>query len=117
MSSASSLKEMAMTTPKSGEPFDIKPLGPELRQAKTTTLVQTDALKIVRLVVPAGKDIPSHRAPGEITVQCLEGRVAFTAGETTYELGAGQMLNLPGKEPHALRRIEDASLLVTILLR
>ena len=102
---------------KPNEPIDVKPLGARLEQTKKTTLVQTDALKVVRLALPAGKEIPSHRAPGEITVQCLEGRVAFTAGDTTYDLGAGQLLHVADKLPHALRGIEDASLLVTLVLR
>ena len=38
------------------------------KNTRTATLVQTDALKVVRLVVPAGKEIPTHQAPGEITV-------------------------------------------------
>lgn len=107
---------MATEHVKTGEWIDVRPLGPGLKSAKTTTLRQTDGLKVVRLVVPAGKEIPSHRAAGEITVQCLEGRVAFTAGATTHELGAGQLLHVAAGEPHALRGLEDASLLVTIRL-
>ena len=57
-----------------------------------------------------------HQVAGEITVQCLEGRIAFTAGGATRELSAGQMLYLAGNEPHSLRGVEDASVLVTILL-
>ncbi len=106
-----------MTIPQSSRTIDIKPLGPALKQTQTTTLVQTEAFKIVRLIVPAGKEIPSHRAPGEITVQCLEGRVAFSVGETTHDLQAGQLLHVASKETHALRGLEDASLLVTIALR
>ena len=106
-----------MTNPKSSGPIDIKPLGPALKQTQTATLVQTETFKIVRLIVPAGKEIPSHKAPGEITVQCLEGRVAFSVGETTHNLEAGQLLHVGSKETHALRGLEDASLLVTIALR
>jgi len=78
--------------------------------------VKTDRLEVIRLVVPAAKDIPPHQVAGAITVQCLEGRVAFTAGGATSELADGQMLYFAGNEPHSLRGIEDASVLVTILL-
>ncbi len=108
---------MAIPHAQPGEAIDIRPLGSALAQAKTTTLVKTKTLEIIRLVIPAGKDIPEHKAPGEITVQCLEGRVAFTVGHTTRDLEAGQMLYLATEEPHALHGIEDASVLVTILLR
>ena len=73
-------------------------------------------LELIRLVLPAGKEIPTHKAPGEITVQCLEGRVAFTAEGKTQELANGQLLYLTAGETHALKAIEDSSLLVTLLL-
>jgi quercetin dioxygenase-like cupin family protein len=69
---------MAIPHAQSGEVIDIRPLGSALAQARTSTLAKTKALEIIRLVIPAGKDIPGHKAQGEITVQCLEGRVAFT---------------------------------------
>jgi quercetin dioxygenase-like cupin family protein len=108
--------EMAIPHAKSGEVIDIRPLGATLAQARTTTLVKTKALEIIRLIIPSGKDIPVHQAHGEITVQCLEGRVAFTAGNRTQDLEAGQLLYLSSGEPHSLHGIEDASLLLTILL-
>jgi quercetin dioxygenase-like cupin family protein len=107
---------IAITHAQSGQVIDIRPLGEGLARSLTTTLVKTDRLEVIRLVVPAGKEIPPHQVAGEITVQCLEGRVAFTAGGTTRELAAGQMLYLAGHEPHSLRGLEDASVLVTILL-
>ena len=107
---------MAIPHAKSGELIDLRPLGEALVHSITTTLVKTDLLEVIRLVIPAGKDIPLHQVIGEITVQCLEGRVAFTACGDTRALAAGQMLYLEGNEPHSLRGIENASVLVTILL-
>ncbi len=107
---------MAIPHAKSGEVIDLRPLGEALVHSITTTLVKTDRLEVIRLVIPAGKDIPLHQVAGEITVQCLEGQVAFTAGGTARELAVGQMLYLTGNEPHSLRGIENASVLVTILL-
>jgi quercetin dioxygenase-like cupin family protein len=48
-------------------------------------------------------------------VQCLEGRVAFTARATTQTLEARQLLYLPAAERHWINRIDDASLLLTAL--
>ncbi len=91
-------------------------LGSALGSSETTALVKTPHLEVIRLVVPAGKKIPPHQAPGEITVQCLEGRVAFEAHGKRQELDAGAFLHLSAGEPHALEGIENASVLVTILL-
>ena len=108
---------MAIPHAQSGEVIDIRPLGAALAQARTTTLVKTKTLQIIRLVIPSGKDIPGHQAHGEITVQCLEGRIAFTAGNATRDLEAGQMFYLSSEEPHSLHGLEDSSVLLTILLR
>ena len=107
---------MVIPHAKSGEVIDIRPLGSGLAQARTTTLVKTKALEIIRLVIPSGKEIPAHKAHGEITVQCLEGRVAFTVGNTRRDLEAGQLLYLSSEEAHSLHGIEDSSVLLTILL-
>ncbi|MBS0208011.1 MAG: cupin domain-containing protein [Planctomycetes bacterium] len=107
---------MAIPHAKNGEIVDVYPLGSKLGDTKTTTLVKTQDLEILRLIVPAGKEIPRHEAPGEISVHCLEGCVAFTAVGKTQELSAGQLLYLAAGEPHALKGLRDSSLLVTILL-
>ena len=107
---------MAIPHAKSGEVIDVRPLGPSLTHAWTTTLAKTKTLEIIRLVIPAGKEIPRHKAHGEITVQCLEGRIEFMAGESKRELEAGQLLYLSNDEAHSLRGIVDASVLLTILL-
>lgn len=107
---------MATSHAHSGEIIDVHPLGTALRSAKTTALVRTADFEILRLVVPAGKEIPTHAAPGEITVQCLEGCVAFTAAGRTQTVSASQLLYLSAGVPHALLGIQDSSLLVTILL-
>jgi quercetin dioxygenase-like cupin family protein len=99
------------------EVFDVRPLGSALRESRTTVLVKTDTLEVIRIVLPAGKQLPPHRVSGEITVQCLEGRMVFDADGTEHELSAGQMLYLAGGATHAVRGITDSSLLVTILLR
>jgi len=99
------------------EVFDVRPLGQTLRTAQSTVLVRTDTLEVIRIVLPAGKQLPPHRVEGEITVQCLEGRISFDAEGTEHEMAQGQMLYLAGGAMHALRGIEDSSVLVTILLR
>ena len=107
---------MAIPHAEPGELIDVRPLGSNLAQARTTTLVKTETLEIIRLVIPSGKEIPRHKAHGEITVQCLEGRVAFTVGDITRDLEPGRLLYLSREEHHSLRAIEDASLLLTVLL-
>lgn len=108
---------MAIPHANPGDVIDVRPLGAALAATRTHTLLKADHIEVVRLVMAAGKEIAEHKAPGEITVQCLEGKIAFTTLGQTHELQAGQMLYLPAGEPHALRCLEDASILLTILLK
>jgi len=101
----------------SGELIDVRPLGANLRQTSSSTLVRADHLEVFRLVLPAGKAAPDHKSPGAITIQCLEGAVDLEAHGRTQILRAGGMVYLSDAEPHAVKALEDSSLLVTVLLR
>ena len=107
---------MAIPHAAPGDVVDVRPFGPALTTAKTHTLLKTGRIEVVRLVMAAGKEITEHKAPGEITVQCLEGKIVFTALGKTHELTAGQLLYLGAAVPHSVKCIEDASFLLTILL-
>jgi quercetin dioxygenase-like cupin family protein len=107
---------MAIPHAKPGEVVDVRPLGSALALSQTATLLRAEQVEVRRLVVLAGKEIPEHKAKGEIVVHCLEGKVAYTALGKTHNLDAGKLLYLPTGEPHSVKGIEDASLLVAVLL-
>ena len=107
---------MALPHAQPGQVFDVRPLGAALAETKTATLLKTKHVEVVRMVLPQGKVISEHKAPGEIIVQCLEGLVAFTTMGKEEELEAGQMLYLSAAEPHSVRAVENSSILLTILL-
>jgi len=92
------------------------PLGAGLYGSKSETLLKTEGLELIRLVVPAGKEITTHKSPSEVTLQCIEGRVAFTYDGYTEELQAGELLHLCPGEPHSVKGIENSSLLLTLRL-
>jgi hypothetical protein len=79
---------MAIPHAKPGEIVDVRPLGSAMTSAQTKTLVRAEQVEVIRLIVPAGKEIDEHKAKGEIVVQCLEGKVAFTAFGKTQNLEA-----------------------------
>jgi quercetin dioxygenase-like cupin family protein len=106
---------MAVHHAQPGEVIDVRPYGATLAEAVTTTLLKTDHLEVIRLVMPAGKEIAPHKAKGDITVQCLEGKLEFTALGKTEELTAGNLLYLPAGEIHSLKCLEACSLLLTIV--
>jgi nucleotide-binding universal stress UspA family protein/quercetin dioxygenase-like cupin family protein len=97
-----------------GEVVDVRPLGAALGWAKTKVLVRAEGLEVVRMVVPAGKEIPQHKTKGILVVQCLEGHVVFTTCGIMQDLRAGDFLYLPAEEPHSVKGVRDASLLLTL---
>lgn len=101
------------------EPMEVVDLRPhaDFDNTRTETLAKTDHLELIRLVLPAGKSIAEHEVPGEITVQCLEGKLEFASGGVTRTLTPGQLLYLAGASKHALHAVENSMLLLTILLR
>ncbi len=98
-----------------GDVIDIRPLGSALSGAMTTALIKTEDIEVIRLIVPRGKAIHTHKTNGEVIIQCLEGRIAFTTRGVTQELEGGRLLYLEREQEHSLIGIDDASLLVTIL--
>lgn len=98
---------------KSGEVTNIALSGPLSDTATSEKIAKAAQLEVIRLVLRAGKAIPEHQAPGEITVLCLTGTVSFTETGTTHVLNQGDFLHLKAKTPHALKSISDASLLLT----
>jgi quercetin dioxygenase-like cupin family protein len=91
------------------------PLGDSVAATASSTLLKSAGLELIRLVIPAGREIPPHRAPGEITVQCIEGHVALEHDGRAIDLRAGDLVYLCPQEIHALKGIANSSVLVTRL--
>lgn len=107
---------MAQARVRSNEVVSLMPLAEGLAAARTTALLKARQLEIVRVVLRAGEGMREHRAPGEITVQCLEGCVEFSTPDKVHILGPADLLHLEAGVAHALSARTDASLLVTLCL-
>lgn len=107
-----------MTLPKADLdcPVDLLSRRQRYERLEATTLLSCRDFELVRMAIPQGREIPPHRAPGDLLVQCLEGRICFTAMGESCEIEAGQMLHLPAHRHHALRALKDSTLLLTIIL-
>ncbi|MFD2787432.1 cupin domain-containing protein [Hymenobacter rubripertinctus] len=78
------------------------------------TAYKTDGLRVVLLALRAGAELKTHTAPGVISVQVLEGRIAFTAGAQVAELAPGQLLALHAGIPHSVVAVTEAVFLLTL---
>ena len=120
---------MAIPHARPAETIDVRPLGAALAASKTLALFKSEGLEVIRLVLAAGASLPLHKVPGDITLQCIEGRIDVKTDATTdtttdtstddasHILDAGQMLFLAGDTVHGVLALEDASALVTIALK
>jgi quercetin dioxygenase-like cupin family protein len=98
-----------------GEAIVVAPADTTRMTSLATTLVRTSQVEVIQLIVPAGRNVPTHEAQGDLLVHCLEGRVSLAALGKDHQLKSGQLLYLTINEPFSIRGIENASLLVTII--
>lgn len=102
---------MAAVSFKPGEVVDLATSG----TGHATTLVKTPHVHVIRLSVPAGKQLDTHKAPGEVTLLGVQGKVTLFVEGQPRTLAAGQFVYLPPGMPHAVRGEEDSLVLLSIV--
>lgn len=99
------------------EIVDLKTWAQDLPYEHAKTIVKTHEMELARLVFPAGGEFPNHKVSGPIVVHCVEGEIEFVAQGGTRRLKPNQLLYLMPNEPHSLRAIEHAVVLLTIIFK
>ncbi len=107
---------MAIHHAASGEMIDVRPIAGKIESALSRALYLSTHLEVFRMFLEAGKVIPEHKVAGELTVQCLEGSVEFSVEGVTRVMWPGDLICVAGGAAHALKGLEDGSVLVTLLL-
>ncbi|MDB5953649.1 cupin domain-containing protein [Ramlibacter sp.] len=108
---------MALPHAKHLDVINVGPLGEELQGQVSTSLIKTDRLQLLHLVLAPHQDQPQHHVDDECTIHCLEGEVEVVMGLGVRRLRPGNVIVLPPREPHSLRARSEAAVLVTLLLR
>ena len=99
------------------EIVDLETWAHDLPNEHAKTIVKTHDMELARLVFPSGGEFPNHKVSGPIVVHCIKGEIEFTAMGATQTLKPGQLLYLMPDEPHSIRAIEDAVVLLTIIFK
>lgn len=97
--------------------INVSPLGPRLADTVSTSLIKTERMQLLHLVLPARQDMPQHHVDDECVIQCLEGDVEVTMPGGVRRLGPGQLVVLPARQPHGLRARSDSAVLLTLRLQ
>lgn len=106
---------MALPHATSGDVIDVTPLRDRLASAMSTAIVRTAHLELIRSVLHKGRTVPEHKVDGELTIQCIEGKLVVHAHGMKIPLAAGELLFLAGGEPHSIAAEEDSSALLTLV--
>jgi quercetin dioxygenase-like cupin family protein len=102
------------------QPLDVirvRPLGDALIDAFSTSLLKTERLQLLHLVLPARQDVPEHHIEDECTIHCLEGDVEVLMPGGTRRLAPGDLVVLPARQRYSLQARVDSAVLMTLLLQ
>jgi quercetin dioxygenase-like cupin family protein len=96
--------------------INVAPLGPELTGTVSTSLIKTDRIQLLHLVLAEHQDHPERHVDDECTIHCLEGDVEVVTPGGTRRLRAGNVIVLPAKQKHSLRARAQSAVLMTLIL-
>ncbi len=106
---------MSLPHATSGDVISVTPLQEALPDALSTAIVRTPHFELIRSVLHKGRSVPEHKVNGELTIQCLEGKLDVHAHGRAIPLGPGELLFLAGGVPHSIDAAEDSSALLTLV--
>lgn len=81
------------------------------------TVFKSEGMRIVLTALHEGAEMKTHKAPGIISFQVLEGHIAFKTEQKTADLTTGQMLTLHAGILHSVIAKTDSVFLLTLSLR
>jgi quercetin dioxygenase-like cupin family protein len=105
---------MAQPASRSLEIWDVAAFEGDAGKVASRQLVASDALRVVRLVVPAHKQLDTHKAPGDLALYCATGAVTLFVEGQPHPLVEGQLVHLAAGVPHAVRGERDSVLLLCV---
>lgn len=81
-------------------------------KGSTGHVFESENQVVTNLVIPAGKDIPTHDAPYTVVVVPVKGRIIFSGENFSEEIYPGVIVRMEPNEPHSLHALEDSELMV-----
>jgi len=108
---------MALKHAKQLDVIDLHADGTARGTELSSSLLRTERLQLLLIVLSPGDVVPQHHVDTEFTIQCLTGEVGVDTPDRACTLKPGQLVALPADEPYTLMANTQASLLVTLLRR
>jgi quercetin dioxygenase-like cupin family protein len=108
---------MALPHAKHLDVINVAPLGDQLNGTVSTSLIKTETIQLLHMVLAPHQEQPMHHVDEECTIHCLEGLVDLVMGAGVRQLRPGNVIVLPARQQHALKARQQSAVLVTLLLR
>lgn len=70
---------------------------------------------ITAFAFAAGQELSEHSTPYDALVLVVDGRARVRVGDTTHEVGTGELLRLPAGVPHAVSAPVPFKMLLTMI--
>lgn len=80
----------------------------------SVTIFKSETMRIVIIGLHENAELKPHKANGVISVQVLDGKIEFTAGEEKTHLEKGQMIALQENITHGVRALTESFFLLTL---
>lgn len=110
MTSKTSLRALA------GELTEAARSGDAGRASRTLVGSQNSVLRQTVVALLADASLAEHESPGEATLYVVNGRVRLDAGEESWEMSSGELLDIPQRR-HSLHALEDSVVLLSSVPR
>lgn len=78
-------------------------------------VVKREAGNVTLFAFDAGQELSEHTAPYDALVQVVEGDAAITIAGRPYRVGAGEMILMPARQPHAVKAVSRFKMLLTMI--
>jgi quercetin dioxygenase-like cupin family protein len=106
---------MALHHAASGEIINLKNPNQNVPDDVSTALFKTDDVEVIRRVLQPKQVIPQHEVNGDMTLQCLSGKVRIKVHDQAQIMSEGELMYISACEPYSLEGEEDSIVLMTIV--
>jgi len=79
------------------------------------TIIDKEAGNVTLFAFDEGQGLSEHTAPYDALVHLVEGTAEVTIGDSTYRLGAGDVLVMPAGIPHSLKALERFKMVLVMI--
>jgi quercetin dioxygenase-like cupin family protein len=79
------------------------------------TLVEKETGTVTLFAFDAGQALSEHTAPFDALVQVSDGEAEIRIAGVPHRVGAGEMIIMPGHQPHALRALTPFKMMLIMI--